>query len=90
MSRRPCRVVLFLPAALAVGVVFGQIRSATITGTATDPSGALIATSIVFLAVAGLALAQVPPAGNAPAGRGGAGRGGFCSHRDWATGACPT
>jgi hypothetical protein len=42
MSRRPRRVVLFLLAALTACTAYGQIRSATITGTVTDVTGAVI------------------------------------------------
>ena len=42
MSRRVRWIVLFLLAVLTVGVAYGQIRSATITGTVTDASGAVV------------------------------------------------
>ena len=43
MSRSVRWGVLFLLAVLAVGIAYGQIRSATITGTVTDASGGVIA-----------------------------------------------
>ena len=42
MSRTTLRGVLVLLAALTAGVAFGQIRSATITGTVTDATGAVV------------------------------------------------
>src|SRR5512138_323889 len=43
MSRRMRWGFLFLSALVAACVAYGQIRSATITGTVTDPSGATVA-----------------------------------------------
>ncbi len=42
MSRRVSCIVLFLLALVMAGVAYGQIRSATITGTVTDSTGAVV------------------------------------------------